>query len=64
MKEYYMLLGLNSKKVKITKVEDVNGIIEVNVINSKNKVRCGQRIVILNIFCLFYLFHGILIIDS
>ena len=31
MKEYYMLLGLNQKKVKIMNVKENNGIIEVSI---------------------------------
>ncbi len=31
MKEYYMLLRLNQKEVKIINVEENNGIIEVSI---------------------------------
>ena len=40
MKEYYMLLGLNQKEVKIMDVEENNGIIEVSIENKK--VRCPK----------------------
>lgn len=40
MKEYYMLLGLNQKEVKIMDVEENNGIIEVSIKNKNKKVRC------------------------
>lgn len=39
MKEYYMLLGLNQKEVKIMDVKENNGIIEVSVENKNKKVR-------------------------
>ena len=41
MKDYYLLIGLNSKEVKITKVnQNNNGLIEITIENRKNKVRC------------------------
>ena len=41
MKEYYLLMGLNQKEVKITKVSlNNNGIIEVKIESRKVKVRC------------------------
>ena len=41
MKDYYMLIGLNSKEVKITKVnQNNNGLIEIAIENRKKKVRC------------------------
>ena len=40
MKDYYMLIGLNSKEVKITKVnQNNNGLIEIAIENRKKKVR-------------------------
>ena len=42
MKEYYMLLGLNQKEVKIMDVEENNGIIEVSIENKNKKVRCPK----------------------
>ena len=42
MKEYYMLLGLNQKEVKIIDVEENNGIIEVSIENKNKKVRCRK----------------------
>ena len=42
MKEYYMLLGLNHKEVKIMDVEENNGIIEVSIENKNKKVRCPK----------------------
>ena len=42
MKEYYMLLGLNQKEVKIMNVKENNGIIEVSIENKNNKVRCPK----------------------
>ena len=42
MKEYYMLLRLNQKEVKIINVEENNGIIEVSIENKKKKVRCPK----------------------
>lgn len=41
MKDYYLLIGLNRKEVKITDIkEDGNGVLEVSVESRKNKVRC------------------------
>lgn len=41
MKDYYLLIGLNSKQVKITKVnQNNNGLIEITIENRKKKVRC------------------------
>jgi transposase len=41
MKEYYLLMGLNQKEVKITKVSlNNNSIIEVKIESGKVKVRC------------------------
>lgn len=42
MKEYYMLLRLNQKEVKIISVEENNGIIDVSIENKKKKVRCPK----------------------
>ena len=42
MKEYYMLLGLNQKEVKIIDVEENNEIIEVIIQNKNKKVRCPK----------------------
>lgn len=42
MKEYYMLLGLNQKEVKIMDVEENNGIIVVSIENKSKKVRCSK----------------------
>ena len=42
MKEYYMLLGLNQKEVKIIDVKENNGIIEVSIENKNKKVRCPE----------------------
>lgn len=42
MKEYYILLGLNQKKVKIIDIDEINGIIEVTVENRHKKVRCPK----------------------
>lgn len=39
MKEYYMLLGLNQKEIKIIDVKEKDGIIEVSISNKKKKVR-------------------------
>ena len=42
MKDYYLLIGLNSKEVKITKVnQNNNGLIEITIENRKKKVRCN-----------------------
>lgn len=41
MKDYYLLIGLNKKEVKIIDVhQNVLGIIEVDIESRKNKVRC------------------------
>lgn len=41
MKDYYLLVGLNSKEFKIIGVEqNGSGFIEVSIENRKNKVRC------------------------
>ena len=41
MKDYYLLIGLNSKEIKITKVSQTEkGLIEVSVENKRKKVRC------------------------
>jgi len=42
MKEYYMLLGLKQKEVKIMDVKENNGIIEVGIENKGKKVRCPK----------------------
>lgn len=42
MKEYYMLLGLNKKKVKIIDVVENNEIIDVSIENKNKKVRCPK----------------------
>ena len=42
MKEYYMLLGLNQKEIKIIDVKEKDGIIEVSIENRKKKVRCPK----------------------
>jgi|GEM_PF-3339409 hypothetical protein len=42
MKEYYMLLSLNQKEVKIIDVKGNNGIIEVSIENKDRKVRCPK----------------------
>ena len=42
MKEYYMLLGLNQKEVKIIDVKENSGIIEVSIENKDRKVRCPK----------------------
>ena len=44
MKEYYMLLYLNQKEVKIMDVEENNGIIEVSIENKNKKVRCPYKL--------------------
>ena len=49
MKEYYMLLGLNQKGVKIMDVEENNGIIEVGIENKGKKVRCPNLISLLQV---------------
>ena len=40
MKEYYTLLRLNRKEVKIMEVKEEKGIIEVDLCSQKKKVRC------------------------
>ena len=41
MKDYYLLIGLNKKEVKINNIEQKkNGLIEVFIENKKTKVRC------------------------
>lgn len=41
MKDYYLLIGLNSKQIKILGVNQRNnGLIEVDIENRKKKVRC------------------------
>ena len=41
MKDYYLLIGLNSKEIKILDVKQRgNGLIEVDIENRKKKVRC------------------------
>ena len=41
MKDYYLLIGLNSKEIKILDVNQRgNGLIEVDIENRKKKVRC------------------------
>ena len=41
MKDYYLLVGLNSKEIKILNVNQrSNGLIEVEIENRKKKVRC------------------------
>ena len=38
MKDYYLLIGLNSKEVKMVNVnQNSNGLIEVNIENKKRK---------------------------
>lgn len=42
MKDYYLLIGLNSKEIKILDVnQGGNGLIEVDIENRKKKVRCS-----------------------
>lgn len=38
----YILLGLNRKKVKIMKAKDEKGIIMVELVSKKKKVRCPK----------------------
>ena len=38
--DYYLLLGLKKDVVKISKIENVNGLIKVEVKGVKKKVRC------------------------
>ena len=41
MKDYYLLIGLNQKEVKIISItEEIKGIIEVEIENKNKKVRC------------------------
>ena len=41
MNDYYLLIGLNRKEVKVTTIsQNDNGIVEVSIENKKNKVRC------------------------
>ena len=41
MNDYYLLIGLNKKEVKITNIsQNDNGIVEVSIENKKKKVRC------------------------
>ena len=41
MKDYYLLVGLNSKEVKITKVnQNEKGVVEIEIENKSKKVRC------------------------
>lgn len=43
MKDYYLLVGLNSKEVKITKVsQNGSGLVEVEIENKNKKVRCPE----------------------
>ena len=42
MKEYYILLDLNQKEVKIIDVKENNGIIELSIENKDRKVRCPK----------------------
>lgn len=43
MKDYYLLVGLNSKEVKITKVnQNEKGVLEINIENKNKKVRCTK----------------------
>ena len=40
MKDYYLLVGLNSKEIKILSVnQNIDGLIEVTIESKKNKVR-------------------------
>ena len=42
MKDYYLLIGLNSKEVKIKEINQKNkGLIEIHIENKKQKVRCS-----------------------
>ena len=42
MKNYYLLIGLNSKEIKILDVnQKENSLIEVDIENRKKKVRCS-----------------------
>ncbi len=40
--DYYILLGLNRKKLKIIKIKKENGIIDVELKSKKEKVRCPE----------------------
>ena len=40
--DYYILLGLKRKEIKIMKIEEKNGIIEVELKSKKEKVRCPE----------------------
>ena len=41
MKDYYLLIGLNGKEIKILDVNQRgNGLIELDIENRKKKVRC------------------------
>ena len=43
MKDYYLLVGLNSKEVKITKVnQNEKGILEIEIENKSKEVRCPK----------------------
>ena len=43
MKDYYLLVGLNSKEVKITKVnQNEKGVLEINIENKNKKGRCPK----------------------
>ncbi len=43
MKDYYLLVGLNSKEVKITKVnQNEKGVVEIEIENKSKKVRCPK----------------------
>ena len=40
--DYYILLGLNRKELKIMEIREVKGIIEVELKSKKSKVRCPE----------------------
>lgn len=40
MNDYYLLIGLNKKEIKIISIKQKNDIVEVKIENKKNKVRC------------------------
>ena len=41
IKDYYLLVGLNSKEIKILNVNQKgNGLIEVGIENKRKKIRC------------------------
>lgn len=43
MKDYYLLIELNSKEIRITNVNQTGkGLIEVSVENKEKKVRCPK----------------------